>query len=460
MVVSSCGLDSFLDYYNGDEKNWVLEKGWCQTRYMPRLANYKGKLAAIPFDFHELIGVLAPRHVLLIAPKKDHNFRADSVDRVVAAARAVFKLYGHPDHLRLEHPDGGHDFPPAMRELAYQLFDKELRSKIQAETIIDLHRLGLPGLNDSWGPISIAVLTPNPFLCQEFFSADSCSLYECSYHHHWNNPTLRISGTPIRFHLIPRTLCPGVVMNSVLKRTIAFLGLLLGLAGTGLQAQAGYVKFDNVSPGHGATGQYNWHFVDGTPSHNAIAGPVGIKYTDVGQSHFTTFCVETQQHISGGSRLLSWHPNLELSIRVPGDRTDHVWEHHDRKFDDQPWRRMLREMWSKWHGGLSGNDAFAAFQFAVWHITGQTLDSNTGHPGSNSNVLALYNQYLDTTQWDSNKKADLAVMHSGLPTTYAFQDQLLELDGGGANLLTIVPALRPSFWHLRASFLASPSVAG
>jgi dipeptidyl aminopeptidase/acylaminoacyl peptidase len=54
VVVSSCGLDSFLDYYNGDEKNWVLEKGWCQTRYMPRLANYRGKLADIPFDFHEL----------------------------------------------------------------------------------------------------------------------------------------------------------------------------------------------------------------------------------------------------------------------------------------------------------------------------------------------------------------------------------------------------------------------
>ena len=96
VMVSSCGLDSFLDYYNGDEKNWVPEKGWCQTRYMPRLADYKGRLADIPFDFHEMIGVLAPRHVLIIAPKKDSNFRADSVDRVVAAARAVFKLYGPP----------------------------------------------------------------------------------------------------------------------------------------------------------------------------------------------------------------------------------------------------------------------------------------------------------------------------------------------------------------------------
>jgi len=123
VVVSSCGLDSFLDYYGGDEKNWHLEKGWCQTRYMPKLADYRGRLAEIPFDFHELVGALAPRHVLIVAPKEDSNFRAASVDRIAAAATPVFKLHGHADHLRIEHPEGGHDFPPAMREEAYQLFD-------------------------------------------------------------------------------------------------------------------------------------------------------------------------------------------------------------------------------------------------------------------------------------------------------------------------------------------------
>jgi dienelactone hydrolase len=126
VIVTSCGLDSYLDYYNGDEKNWVLERGWCQTRYMPKLANFKGKLADIPFDFHEMIGALAPRHVLIVAPKEDSNFKADSVDRVAKAAKDVFKLYGKPDNLRVEHPDGGHDFPPAMRELAYKLFDDVL----------------------------------------------------------------------------------------------------------------------------------------------------------------------------------------------------------------------------------------------------------------------------------------------------------------------------------------------
>ncbi|MDR3638612.1 MAG: acetylxylan esterase, partial [Isosphaeraceae bacterium] len=126
-VVSSCGLDSYLDYYGGDEKVWLPEKGWTQTRYMPRLRDYRGRLAEIPFDFHELIGALAPRHVLIIAPAKDHNFRAGSVDRIIAAARPVFQLYGHPERLRVEHPDCMHDFPPEMREAAYALFDMVLR---------------------------------------------------------------------------------------------------------------------------------------------------------------------------------------------------------------------------------------------------------------------------------------------------------------------------------------------
>ena len=42
VVVSNCGLDSFLDYYGGDEKNWQPERGWCQTRYMPKLADIQG----------------------------------------------------------------------------------------------------------------------------------------------------------------------------------------------------------------------------------------------------------------------------------------------------------------------------------------------------------------------------------------------------------------------------------
>jgi hypothetical protein len=94
---------------------------------MPRMANYAGRLAEIPFDFHELVAALAPRPVFIAAPLRDANFKWESVDRIAAAAREIYALHGAPDRLRVEHPDIEHDFPDAMRAVAYALFDSALR---------------------------------------------------------------------------------------------------------------------------------------------------------------------------------------------------------------------------------------------------------------------------------------------------------------------------------------------
>lgn len=127
VVVSSCGLDLFTDYYGGNPDVWKPERGWCQLRYMPRLLDYAGRLDEIPFDFAELIGALAPRVCFLNAPLGDSNFKWESVDRVAAAARPIYELFDRSDHLIVEHPDCGHDFPPATRDKAYALFDRHLR---------------------------------------------------------------------------------------------------------------------------------------------------------------------------------------------------------------------------------------------------------------------------------------------------------------------------------------------
>jgi dienelactone hydrolase len=127
VIVTSCGLDSYLDYYGGNPKLWQPGQGWCQTRYMPKLADFRGRLEEIPFDFHELIGALAPRPCFINAPLKDSNFKWESVDRVVAAARPVYRLYGEAENLRVEHPDCPHDFPQEMREVAFQLLEKWLK---------------------------------------------------------------------------------------------------------------------------------------------------------------------------------------------------------------------------------------------------------------------------------------------------------------------------------------------
>jgi hypothetical protein len=129
VLASSCGFDSFPDYYDGAERNWYFGKGWCQIRYMPRMSDYRGKLDTIPFDFPELLGALAPRPIFINAPLRDSNFRHKSVDRCVAAARPVYKLLGGEGKVVVRHPDCPHDFPDAMREEAYKTLDSVLKKK-------------------------------------------------------------------------------------------------------------------------------------------------------------------------------------------------------------------------------------------------------------------------------------------------------------------------------------------
>jgi dienelactone hydrolase len=120
VVVSSCGFDSYVDYMDGKIKGWTSE------RYMPRLLRYQGRLQEVPFDFHELLGALAPRAVFVNAPLGDTNFKARSVDEITRAASQIFQLYGVPGKLRVEHPDCGHDFPEEIRQQAYRVLEENL----------------------------------------------------------------------------------------------------------------------------------------------------------------------------------------------------------------------------------------------------------------------------------------------------------------------------------------------
>ena len=123
VIVSSCGFDSYLDYR--DASAWRLGQGWTQELYMPKLLDTPR--AEIPFDFHELIGALAPRPFFVNAPVGDSNFKWQSVDRVVAAAAQIYRLYEVPALIRVEHPESAHDFPPAVKELAYAWLDRALQ---------------------------------------------------------------------------------------------------------------------------------------------------------------------------------------------------------------------------------------------------------------------------------------------------------------------------------------------
>lgn len=120
VIVSSCGFDSVLDYYDGNIKGWV------QERYILKMGDYLGHPQDVPFDYYELIAALAPRRVFVNAPMKDGNFKWDSVDRIAAAARPVYALLNAGGNLTIRHPESDHDFPDKVRFESYDLIQQVL----------------------------------------------------------------------------------------------------------------------------------------------------------------------------------------------------------------------------------------------------------------------------------------------------------------------------------------------
>jgi dienelactone hydrolase len=108
-VVTSCGFTSFAKYKGGDLK------GWSHAGYMPRIATMFGNSPALmPFDFKDVLAMIAPLPLFVNAPLGDSNFDVSGVRDAIAAVRAMFG-----ENLRVVYPDAGHAFPKAIREQAY-----------------------------------------------------------------------------------------------------------------------------------------------------------------------------------------------------------------------------------------------------------------------------------------------------------------------------------------------------
>lgn len=122
VVVSSCGFTRFHKYYKGDLM------GWTSDRYMPLIkTEYGNDPNRVPFDFPELIAVLAPRGFFTSSPVRDDNFDADGVRDTMKEAESIYKIFKADENLRAIYPDSAHDFPPAARELAYRFLEEQLR---------------------------------------------------------------------------------------------------------------------------------------------------------------------------------------------------------------------------------------------------------------------------------------------------------------------------------------------
>jgi hypothetical protein len=121
VMVSNCGFTRFHKYYGGDLA------GWTSDRYMPLIAERYGcDPDAVPFDFPELIGSLAPRPFLASSPTSDSNFEVEGVRETMAEVATVYKLHGAMDACQANYPDAQHSFPASARDVAYSFIEKWL----------------------------------------------------------------------------------------------------------------------------------------------------------------------------------------------------------------------------------------------------------------------------------------------------------------------------------------------
>ncbi len=99
-----------------------------QTELSPALSRAIMRNGRIPWDYHEMIALVAPRALLAIEPWNDteNPYVAPTFD-CFRSATAVWRLLGNPERASMLVHGEGHDTPADVRELAYRWLDRFLR---------------------------------------------------------------------------------------------------------------------------------------------------------------------------------------------------------------------------------------------------------------------------------------------------------------------------------------------
>ena len=99
-----------------------------QTELSPALSRAIMTHGKIPWDYHEMIALAAPRALLAIEPWNDtENPYVAPIMECFRSATAAWRLLGHPERVSLLIHGEGHDTPDGIREYAYRWFDRFLK---------------------------------------------------------------------------------------------------------------------------------------------------------------------------------------------------------------------------------------------------------------------------------------------------------------------------------------------
>ncbi len=82
---------------------------------LPRLAFFEGEEARIPYDFHEVLALIAPRPLLVVAPARDREATLADVNAALDEAEKVYTLLGAKGKLERQSPDDYNRYGPELQ---------------------------------------------------------------------------------------------------------------------------------------------------------------------------------------------------------------------------------------------------------------------------------------------------------------------------------------------------------
>lgn len=120
-IVSSCGFSPFC----GDRRptHWGV-RDW--YTHLPSITEHLSRYE-VPFEFHEIAALAAPTPSFYYYGQRDQIFpHWEAIGACMAELDALYRSLDAEDRFRAVMTAGNHDFPPEIRQLAYQFLDRWL----------------------------------------------------------------------------------------------------------------------------------------------------------------------------------------------------------------------------------------------------------------------------------------------------------------------------------------------
>ena len=87
---------------------------------LPKLGFFLGSEERIPYDYHALLAMFAPRDLLVVSPELDREATLDDVKKALEEARKVYRLFGMEHKLCHQIPEDYNRFGPEMQSIVIE----------------------------------------------------------------------------------------------------------------------------------------------------------------------------------------------------------------------------------------------------------------------------------------------------------------------------------------------------